>query len=77
MANSVLTTLSNLNEKNREFIRRKCDTLNSSAPTSRDYENSTRRKSRLDLIMISFIVFGIEICYAAETALVSPIIQVL
>ena len=72
---SMLSMLSNLKDKNREFILKKCETINYSEPTSRDLENSTRRKSRLDLVMISFIVFGIEICYAAETALVSPIIQ--
>lgn len=43
-------------------------------PTYQDYENITRRKTRLELILISLIVCGIELCYAAETALVTPLL---
>ena len=37
-----------------------------------DYEHILRRKTRLELIMISAAVCGVEFCYAAETAFVSP-----
>ncbi|RNA16067.1 proton-associated sugar transporter A-like [Brachionus plicatilis] len=49
--------------------------INESEPTQRDFDNVCRRKTKLELICISLIVFGIEICYAAETAFVSPILQ--
>jgi solute carrier family 45, member 1/2/4 len=34
-----------------------------------------QRKSKKELVLLSLVVFGIEICYAAETAFVSPILQ--
>ena len=37
-----------------------------------DFGHITRRKTRLELIMISAAVCGVEFCYAAETAFVSP-----
>ena len=37
-------------------------------------ESDERKKSRLDLIRLSAVVCGIEFCYAAETAFVSPIL---
>ncbi|KAL3836293.1 hypothetical protein ACJMK2_021730 [Sinanodonta woodiana] len=40
----------------------------------RDYSHVTVKKSRLQLIRISAAVCGIELCYAAETAFVSPIL---
>jgi solute carrier family 45, member 1/2/4 len=43
-------------------------------PIYQDYENITRRKTRFELILISLIVCGIELCYAAETALVTPLL---
>lgn len=37
-------------------------------------ETDDKKKSRLDLIRLSAVVCGIEFCYAAETAFVSPIL---
>ena len=44
-------------------------------PSSADYASLARKKTKIELIMLSLVVFGIEICYAAETAFVSPILQ--
>ncbi|CAF0776539.1 unnamed protein product [Brachionus calyciflorus] len=49
--------------------------IDKSNPTDEDYENVYRRKTKFELVLISLVVFGIEICYAAETAFVSPILQ--
>jgi solute carrier family 45 protein 1/2/4 len=38
------------------------------------YEVDGNYKSRLELIRLSAVVCGIEFCYAAETAFVSPIL---
>lgn len=38
------------------------------------YDTEEKKKSRLDLIRLSAVVCGIEFCYAAETAFVSPIL---
>ncbi|XP_068207110.1 membrane-associated transporter protein isoform X2 [Palaemon carinicauda] len=37
-----------------------------------DYSHIYRRKSRMEMVRISAAVMGIEFCYAAETAFVSP-----
>jgi len=37
-------------------------------------ENETNFKTKLDFIRLSAVVCGIEFCYAAETAFVSPIL---
>ena len=39
-----------------------------------DYNTSRNYKTKFDLIRLSAIVTGIEFCYAAETAFVSPIL---
>lgn len=49
--------------------------IDKSEPTQEDFNDVYRRKTKLELILISLVVFGIEICYAAETAFVSPILQ--
>lgn len=49
--------------------------IDESEPTLEDFNNVYRRKTKLELVFISLVVFGIEICYAAETAFVSPILQ--
>jgi solute carrier family 45 protein 1/2/4 len=42
--------------------------------TEEDNVNISKRKTRLQLILLSLIVCGIEFCYAAETAFVTPIL---
>ena len=39
-----------------------------------DYDGDRTWKSRFDLMRLSAVVCGIEFCYAAETAFVSPIL---
>lgn len=41
-------------------------------PPSDDFSHLTRKKTLCELILISCVVCGIEFCYAAETAFVSP-----
>ena len=42
--------------------------------TKADFDFLNKKKSRLQLIILSLVVCGIEFCYAAETAFVSPIL---
>jgi len=44
------------------------------ARQNKDYSHVFSKKSRLDIIRLSFIMMGIEFAYAAETAFVSPIL---
>jgi solute carrier family 45 protein 1/2/4 len=39
-----------------------------------NYDNERNYKTKYDLIRLSAVVCGIEFCYAAETAFVSPIL---
>jgi solute carrier family 45 protein 1/2/4 len=39
-----------------------------------EYNTEENYKSKLDLVRLSAVVCGIEFCYAAETAFVSPIL---
>lgn len=55
-----------------DFLRRQLQRRDSYEQFSSD--GSEKRKSRLDLIRLSAVVCGIEFCYAAETAFVSPIL---
>ncbi len=57
------------------WLSNRMNKINFSHPTDEDYANVDRKKTRMELVLISLVVFGIEICYAAETAFVSPIIQ--
>ena len=57
-----------------EWVKRKLNKINRSSPTDQDYRDIERKKTRSELVLISLVVFGIEICFAAETAFVSPII---
>ena len=45
------------------------------SPNSSDFASLERPKTRTELVLLSLVVFGIEICYAAETAFVTPILQ--
>ena len=60
---------------NNSIISRACYNLSSAEPTDYDIQSINRSKTKLQFVFISLIVFGIEICYAAETAFVSPILQ--
>lgn len=55
-----------------DFIRRKLQRRSSYEQFSSTLEGNY--KSRFDLIRLSAVVCGIEFCYAAETAFVSPIL---
>lgn len=55
-----------------EFLRRLRQKFNSYEQF--DYDSDRTYKNRWDLIRLSAVVCGIEFCYAAETAFVSPIL---
>lgn len=57
------------------LCKRKLKNLSMAVPSREDMENVERKKTRFELILLSLVVFGIEICYAAETAFVTPILQ--
>ena len=70
---STLQTVKSL--KDHEYIRQLQEyTKNLSLDTDKDYSHVTTRKTRAQLIRLSAAVCGIELCYAAETAFVSPIL---
>ncbi|KAL5010419.1 hypothetical protein ScPMuIL_012724 [Solemya velum] len=56
------------------YIRNIGDGLTTLIKPGTDYKHLTKRKTRLELIRLSAAVCGIELCYAAETAFVSPIL---
>ena len=70
---STLQTVKSL--KDHEYIRQLQEyTKKFSLDTDKDYSHVTTRKTRAQLIRLSAAVCGIELCYAAETAFVSPIL---
>lgn len=69
-----LPLLNSVKNKNVEMILKKVNKIDLNDPAAEDYENIERRKTRFELVLLSLVVFGIEICYAAETAFVSPIL---
>lgn len=64
-----------VSEVKDKIIYRAYNNLRSTDPTDSDIQNTKQSKTKLQFVFISLIVFGIEICYAAETAFVSPILQ--
>ena len=73
--NSQPTKSLRKNFGNMDQLNRALSKFNLSEPNAADYEKLNRKKTRKELILLSLVVFGIEICYAAETAFVSPILQ--
>ena len=71
---SHLRTLKNLDMRDIRF--EKVLGLMSSKVTSddEDYSHITQRKTKCQLILLSAAVCGIEFCYSAETAFVTPIL---
>ena len=70
---STLQTVKSL--KDHEYIRQLQEyTKKFSLDSDKDYSHVTTRKTRTQLIRLSAAVCGIELCYAAETAFVSPIL---
>ena len=67
--------LINAKNKNTEFFLKRFNNLNHTNPSDADYEKLKTKKTKLEFVLLSLVVFGIEICYAAETAFVSPILQ--
>jgi solute carrier family 45 protein 1/2/4 len=64
----------NLKEIASHYMRRMKERLQVRDADQADFENVQRKKSRLELITISLVVCGIEFCYAAETAFVTPLL---
>ena len=70
---STLQTVKSL--KDHEYIRQLQEYAKKlTLDTDKDYSHVTTRKTRAQLIRLSAAVCGIELCYAAETAFVSPIL---
>ena len=70
---STLQTVKSL--KDHEYIQQLQEfTRKLTLDTNNDYSHVTTRKTRAQLIRLSAAVCGIELCYAAETAFVSPIL---
>ena len=70
---STLQTVKSL--KDHEYIQQIQEfTKKLTLDTDKDYSHVTTRKTRAQLIRLSAAVCGIELCYAAETAFVSPIL---
>lgn len=67
---STLRTLKNV--KDEQYSKMSAYVSSRIEEGDMDYGHITRKKTRLELIMISAAVCGIEFCYAAETAFVSP-----
>jgi len=55
-----------------DFIKRQFQ--NQGSYEQFNYDTGRNYKSKFDLIRLSAVVCGIEFCYAAETAFVSPIL---
>jgi solute carrier family 45 protein 1/2/4 len=62
--------------RDNDYVQRIQDLVKSFSGTGSqpNYSHVTSRKSRAQLIRLSAAVCGIELCYAAETAFVSPIL---
>lgn len=75
MASAFVPLLNNIKDKNVAFILSKINKIDSSGPNADDFAQVERKKTQTELMLLSLVVFGIEICYAAETAYVSPILQ--
>ncbi|XP_053408855.1 proton-associated sugar transporter A-like [Mercenaria mercenaria] len=62
--------------RNHDYVQRIQELVKSFSDTAGhpDYSHVTTRKTRAQMIRLSAAVCGIELCYAAETAFVSPIL---
>lgn len=61
--------------KKDKLLANTLNKIDLSNPTEEDFRDLEREKTTFELVLLSLVVFGIEICYAAETAFVSPILQ--
>lgn len=66
--------LENLKETANKYMDRLKRMLQIRDADQTDFENIQRRKRRIELITVSLVVCGIEFCYAAETAFVTPLL---
>ena len=72
---SFLPIVLQLKETNEKYFSRAIHNLKSNSLNEIDRERLSSKKTKWQFVSISLVVFGIEICYAAETAFVSPILQ--
>lgn len=64
MMSAFVPLFNNIKDKNVNFLINKLNKVNTSGPNDDDFLNVDRKKTRLELILLSLVVFGIEICYA-------------
>jgi hypothetical protein len=50
--------LINVKNKNSEFILKTFNNLNTTNPTDKDYERLTAKKTKLEFVLLSLVVFG-------------------
>lgn len=77
MANvaSFLPIVLHIKEANQQYFSQAIHNLKSNSLSELDREQLFSKKTKWQFVCISLVVFGIEICYAAETAFVSPLLQ--
>jgi hypothetical protein len=66
MISAFVPLFNNIKDKNVNFLISKLNKVNTSGPNDDDFLNVDRKKTRLELILLSLVVFGIEICYAGR-----------
>lgn len=71
---STVQTLKRIRESADIYVQSVGEGIGSFTKFGEDTNWIHKRKSRLQLIRLSAVVCGIELCYAAETAFVSPIL---
>lgn len=71
---STVQTLKRIRENADIYVQSVGEGIGSFTKLGEDSNWIHKRKSRLQLIRLSAVVCGIELCYAAETAFVSPIL---
>ena len=69
---STLRVLDSLKDKTSERYNRVSTIIATKLDSKDDYAYLNKKKTRLQLVMLSLAVCGIEFCYAAETAFVTP-----
>ncbi|KAK3105636.1 hypothetical protein FSP39_002399 [Pinctada imbricata] len=71
---STIQVLKKVKEQTDPYAQSLANGITEFIKPGTDYSYLTNRKTRLQLIRLSAVVCGIELCYAAETAFVTPIL---
>ncbi|KAJ8306931.1 hypothetical protein KUTeg_015015 [Tegillarca granosa] len=71
---SSIQALKKVSEQAQPYVQTLGDGITTLVKQGTEYAYIAKKKTRLQLVRISAAVCGIELCYAAETAFVSPIL---